>query len=110
MLIKKPSDLKYSDITDERLYLRRREFFQLGVGLMGAAAGGVLAACGSNAIDAASGRRRERRSADADRRTSTRRLVTTTEPLNKFEEITGYNNYLRVRHRARPIPRNTPGS
>ena len=41
MLIKKPADLNYSDVTDERLYLRRREFIQLGAGLMGAAAGGI---------------------------------------------------------------------
>ena len=32
MLIKRPEDLKYSDVTDERLYLRRREFIQLGAG------------------------------------------------------------------------------
>ena len=53
MLIKKPSDLKYSDVTDERTYLRRREFLQIGAGLMGATAGGLLTACGSDAIDAA---------------------------------------------------------
>jgi sulfoxide reductase catalytic subunit YedY len=92
MLIKKPSDLTYSDITDERLYLRRREFFQIGAGLMGAAAGGVLAACGSDAIDAATGV-----GANAAPQTPianiAKRMVTTTEPLNTFEEITGYNNY-----------------
>ena len=53
MLIKRPEDLKYSDVTDERLYLRRREFIKLGAGLVGAAAGGVLAACGNSALDAA---------------------------------------------------------
>jgi sulfoxide reductase catalytic subunit YedY len=92
MLIKKPSDLKYSDVTDERLYLRRREFIQIGAGLAGAAAGGMLAACGSDAINAASPA-----AAPASGQTSIpnigKRMVTTTEPLNKFEEITGYNNY-----------------
>src|SRR5215203_1102000 len=92
MVIKRPADLKYSDVTDERLYLRRREFVQLGAGLMGAAAGGVFAACGSNALDAAGGI-----PAGAAPQTPisniAKRMVTTTEPLNKFEEITGYNNY-----------------
>ena len=54
MLIKKATDIPSSEITDERLYLRRREFMQLGAGLVGAAAGGVLAACGERALDAAS--------------------------------------------------------
>ena len=92
MLIKKASDLKYSDVTDERVYLRRREFLQLGAGLMGATAGGLLAACGSDAIDAATAG-----AASAAPQTPipniAKRMVTTTEPLNKFEEITGYNNY-----------------
>jgi sulfoxide reductase catalytic subunit YedY len=92
MLIKKPSDLKYSDVTDERLYLRRREFLQVGAGLMGATAGGLLAACGSDAIDAATAT-----VANAAPQTPianiAKRMVTTDEPLNKFEEITGYNNY-----------------
>src|SRR6187549_452963 len=94
MLIKKPADLQYSDVTDERLYLRRREFMQLGVGLVGAAAGGALAACGNGALDAASG---TGSAATPPPQTPipniTRKMVTTDEPLNKFEEITGYNNY-----------------
>src|SRR3954452_12877869 len=92
MLIKNGSDLKYSDVTEERLYLRRREFIQIGAGLVGAAAGGGLAACGNSALDAASPR-----PAHAVPQTPianvTKKMVTTTEPVNKFEEITGYNNY-----------------
>ena len=92
MLIKKTPDLKYSDVTDERLYLRRREFLRFGVGLAGATAGGLLTACGSDAIDAAGVP-----VPDAALQTPianiTKRMATTTEPLNKFEEITGYNNY-----------------
>jgi sulfoxide reductase catalytic subunit YedY len=92
MLIKKPSDLKYSDVTDERLYLRRREFMQIGAGLMGAAAGGILTACGNDALDAA-----VEVPANAAPQTPianvTKKMVTTTEPINKFEEITTYNNY-----------------
>jgi len=92
MLIKKPSDLKYSDVTDERIYLRRREFLQLGAGLMGATAGGLLVGCGDDAIDAMTGS-----AAVAAPQTPianiAKRTVTTDEPLNKFEEITSYNNY-----------------
>jgi methionine sulfoxide reductase catalytic subunit len=93
MLIKKPADLKYSDVTDERLYLRRREFIQIGAGLAGAAAGGVLAACGSNAIDAASPAAAANAGAQTPIPNIAKRMVTTTETVNKFEEITSYNNY-----------------
>ena len=93
MLIKKGSDISSSEITDERLYLRRREFMQLGAGLIGAAAGGVLAACGSNALDAASPGAPENALPQTPIANITKKMVTTTEPLNKFEEITGYNNY-----------------
>ena len=92
MLIKKASDLKYSDVTDERMYLRRREFLQIGAGLMGATAGGLLVGCGSDAIDAMTA------AAPAGVPQTpianiAKRMVTTDEPVNKFEEITGYNNY-----------------
>ena len=68
MLIKKPTDIPSSEITDERLFLRRREFMQLGVGLVGAAAGGVLAACGKQRARRGLVRRAgERAAADPDR-------------------------------------------
>ena len=37
MLIKKPSKIKSSEITDQELYKKRRQFIQTGVGLAGAA-------------------------------------------------------------------------
>jgi methionine sulfoxide reductase catalytic subunit len=93
MLIKKATEIPSSEITDERLYLRRREFIQLGAGLVGAAAGGMLAACGSNALDAASSSAATNALPQTPIANVTKKMVTTTEPLNKFEEITGYNNY-----------------
>src|SRR3954454_23942486 len=93
MLIKKASDLKYSDITDERLYLKRREFIQLGAGLMGAVAGGGLTACGRDALDAAGPPPSATAAPQTPITNITKKMVTTTEPLNKFEQITGYNNY-----------------
>ncbi len=92
MLIKKTADRPSSEITDERLYLRRREFIRLGAGLAGAAAGGLLAACGTSSLDASS-------PAPATVAPQTpiadikKKMVTTSDPLNKYEEITGYNNY-----------------
>jgi sulfoxide reductase catalytic subunit YedY len=93
MLIKKPADLKHSDVTDERLYLRRREFIQFGAGLLGAAAGGVLTACGSNALDAAAPGAPSNALPQTPIANVARKMVTTSDPLNKFEEITGYNNF-----------------
>ena len=90
MIIKTRPDIPSSEITDERLYLRRREFIQLGAGLAGAAAGGLLAACGNGALDAAAPPNAAPQSPIAG---VTKKMVTTTEPLNKFEEITGYNNF-----------------
>jgi len=94
MLIKQSGDIPSSEITDERLYLRRREFIQIGAGLMGAAAGGILAACGNSALDAASApsgpENAPPQTPIADVK---KKMVTVDEPVNKFEEITGYNNY-----------------
>jgi sulfoxide reductase catalytic subunit YedY len=92
MLIKKPADILPSEVTDERLYLRRRDFMQLGAGLLGAAAGGVLAACGRDAVVDASG-------APSPPPPQTpftdikKRMVTTNDPVNTFEQITSYNNF-----------------
>src|SRR4051812_1245511 len=92
MLIKTNTEIPFSQITDERWYLRRREFLQLGAGLVGAIAGGALVACANDAVDAAMGT-----TTSAAPQTPlpgvTKKMVTTTEPVNKFEEITGYNNY-----------------
>ena len=93
MLIKKPADIPSSEITDERLYLRRREFIQLGAGLVGAAAGGLLAACGSDAVKAASAPPPVSGEPQTPIANITKKMVTTTDPLNTFEQITGYNNY-----------------
>jgi sulfoxide reductase catalytic subunit YedY len=90
MIVKTRPEILSSEITDERLYLRRREFIQLGAGLAGAAAGGLLAACGNGALDAAGPASAAPQSPIAG---IGKKMVTTTEPLNKFEEITGYNNF-----------------
>jgi sulfoxide reductase catalytic subunit YedY len=76
--IRRPSDVRSSEITDEALYLRRREF-------IGIAGGVALAAAGpfSRAVVGA-------QTALAN---VTPKVVSTDEKLNAFEEITGYNNF-----------------
>lgn len=92
MLIKKPADIPSSDITDEGLYLRRRDFMQLGAGLLGAAAGGLLAACGRDAVDA-SGAPPIDAPPQSPLTDIKKRMVTTNDPANTFEQITSYNNF-----------------
>ena len=81
MLIKRPSDILPSEITDPKFYQRRREFIKL------AAAGSVLG--GSSLLSAA-----------ADAQTAgLAKLATKKSPLSTIEEPTGYkhvtsyNNY-----------------
>jgi methionine sulfoxide reductase catalytic subunit len=92
MLIKKPADIPSSEITDERLYLRRRDFMQFGAGLLGAAAGGILAACGRDAVDA-SGAPAVASAPQTPLTDIKKKMVTVTDPLNTFEQITSYNNF-----------------
>jgi sulfoxide reductase catalytic subunit YedY len=76
--IRRPSDVRSSEITDESLYLRRREF-------IGIAGGVALAAAGpfSRPVTAA----------QTPLANVTPKVVSTDEKLNAFEEITGYNNF-----------------
>ena len=92
MLIKKPADIASSDITDEGLYLRRRDFMQLGAGLLGAAAGGIIAACGRDAVDA-SGASPIAAAPQTPLTDIKKKMVTVSDPQNTFEQITSYNNF-----------------
>jgi hypothetical protein len=44
MLIKRPADIRSSEITDKKLYLNRRDFVRTTAGTVVAAATGVLGA------------------------------------------------------------------
>ena len=82
MLIKPAPDIRPSDITDESLYLRRREFLQ-------AAAVPVVAA-------AAAGWAPDLRAAAAqdDPLPNVRKgVVTVNEPWTPYEDVTTYNNF-----------------
>jgi methionine sulfoxide reductase catalytic subunit len=92
MLIKRAPDIRLSEITDEKLYLRRREFMRLAGGAAAAAiAGPLLFGCESERIAADAGEPL------ADGQTPLSgikpNVVTTDEKRNSFEEITGYNNF-----------------
>ena len=90
MLIRKASDIRSSEITDERWYLRRREFFRLAGGLLvSGAAGSLVGACGdsSSAAGLADG------GGQSPLQNIKPKVINTDEPLNRFEDITSYNNF-----------------
>lgn len=97
MLLKRNPGIPSSEITDEQMYLRRREFMQIAAGAAVAAAAAPLVACSDDAIGAAGGV-----AAPAGGVFSAPNLpltgykekaVTVDEKLSTFEEITGYNNF-----------------
>jgi sulfoxide reductase catalytic subunit YedY len=79
MLIKRPSDLNYSDVTPKSVYSSRREFLA-SLGLAGSLAGGVLLtprpAKAAAKLDIAS-----------------KSPFSTTEKINSFQDVTHYNNF-----------------
>lgn len=78
MLIKKPFDIKPSEITDESVYLRRREFMQMATGLaLTPFVGGVMAK--SKELAALKHKKNARYS--------------TKEKLTDYDSITSYNNF-----------------
>jgi sulfoxide reductase catalytic subunit YedY len=89
MLIRKPR-IHSSEITDERVYLRRREFMRVAGGLtIGAAAGSLIQACTGDPLSA-DGAPEPGQSPLANVKP---RVIATDEKQNTFEEITGYNNF-----------------
>src|SRR5207253_819933 len=86
MLIKRPTDIRSSEITDQKLYLNRREFLTAASVTAGAAAIGAIGgeAMLQAATPAPHGRKLENVKKSA--------FVVDDKP-NKWEEITTYNNY-----------------
>ncbi len=81
MLIKKPSDIKSSEITSPELYRKRRQFIQAGVGLAGAAMvpGLWLPADVSAAREKLQGVKKS--------------ALSTDEKPTPYKDVTGYNNF-----------------
>jgi sulfoxide reductase catalytic subunit YedY len=93
MIIRRGPDIRSSEITDEKVYLRRREFMRLAGGAAAfAAAGPLLLACGSERA-AAAGSPAGLADGQTDLPNIKPKVVTTDEKWNSFEEITGYNNF-----------------
>ncbi len=80
MLIRKRTDIPYSEVTPQSLYLRRREFFQT-------AAGGAIAAAAMLAPTAA-------RAQSGPKLPNVRKSqYGAGERLNDYDDVTGYNNF-----------------
>jgi sulfoxide reductase catalytic subunit YedY len=86
MLIKPASDIRSSEITDQKLYLNRREFIRATTGTAVAAATGVLGAEAflQAATPAPHGRKLENVKPSP---------LSTDEKPNAWDQITTYNNY-----------------
>src|SRR5262245_15050618 len=93
MLIRKAPEIRASEITDERHYLRRREFMRLAGGALAAAAAGGLGACAGSGAAASSAGEAGAPAPMQSPLPIARRVVTTDEKLNTFEQITQYNNF-----------------
>jgi len=90
MLIRRCREIPGSEITDERIYLRRREFIRLAGAAAAAAVSPVASACAASPSAAA----REAGAAGQTPLANVKpKVVATDEPLNTFEQITSYNNF-----------------
>src|SRR3954469_4652639 len=97
MLLKRTPEISSSEITDERLYVKRREFMRIAATAAVAAAAAPLLACSDEAVGAS-----VPGVAPADGLFGAPNLalsgykekaVTVDEKLNSVDEITGYNNF-----------------
>jgi len=86
MLIKRASDIRSSEITDQKLYLNRREFIRAATGTAAAVATGL--ALGDTWVEAATPAAHGRKLEGVKKSP-----FSTDEKQNKWEEITTYNNY-----------------
>src|SRR5438876_9096130 len=87
MLVKKAADIKSSEITDKRLYLRRREFIQA------AAVTAVGAAVGTLGLRSARAAATWPRVKIPNVQKTASVALTTTEKPNSYQDITTYNNF-----------------
>jgi sulfoxide reductase catalytic subunit YedY len=86
MLIKRPSDIPSSEITDEKVYLNRREFIRAATRTASAVAAGVLGAESLLEAQAAAPH-------GAKLRKIAKSPLSTIEKLNTWQQITTYNNF-----------------
>ena len=85
MLIKRPDDIKSSEITDKKLYLNRRRFIQAAsLGAAGIGSGLLLPAMFGNMDEARAAKKLEG---------FTKGKFGTDEPQTPLKDITSYNNF-----------------
>jgi sulfoxide reductase catalytic subunit YedY len=87
MLIKPSSGIQSSEITDQKVYLNRREFIQQATGTAMVAAAGILAS--DALLHAATPAPRGRKLANVKKNAA----FSVSEPPNSWEQITTYNNF-----------------
>ena len=92
MFIRRPPDLRFSDITPKSLYLRRREFLQTAAGAALGAAAATLAPQLTAHVNAAPQREGTGHGAKLPNVVKSP-LSTTGEKINSWDEITSYNNF-----------------
>jgi len=93
VLIKDTTEIPSNEITDEQLYLHRREFIRLAGCAAVAAATTPLLGCSAEPIAAQPRGDGTFGSAQSPLTGYKEKAVTTDEKLNTFDEITGYNNF-----------------
>ena len=90
MLIKRPDDIKSSEITDKKLYLNRRRFIQAAsLGAAGIGTGLLAHGLFGTMDEARAARKLEG---------YTTGKFTTDEPKTPLKDITSYNKLLRAGH------------
>ncbi|MEO1573626.1 MAG: protein-methionine-sulfoxide reductase catalytic subunit MsrP, partial [Pseudomonadota bacterium] len=94
MLIKRPRDIRSSDITSESVYLNRRALLRAaGLSVGGLAAAACGAADSAPAKTAAASDGAPSKAGTGKFAKLVKSPFSTDEPLNSFDDITTYNNY-----------------
>jgi methionine sulfoxide reductase catalytic subunit len=88
MLIKKPADIRESEVTPKELYLRRRDFIKVAGSVAAVAA---TAAVGSTLLDESAAAQNPNAYKFPDLKKGS--PFDTTEKLNSYKEATTYNNF-----------------
>jgi methionine sulfoxide reductase catalytic subunit len=110
MLIKKPADIRESEVTPKALYVRRREFLKVaGSTAVAVTAAGAIGGVLTNTADA------EAQNPNAQKLTNLKKSpFSTDEKLNSYKDVTTYNNFyeygldkgdpVRYAHTLKPRP------
>jgi sulfoxide reductase catalytic subunit YedY len=91
MLIKRPADIRSSEITDQKLYVNRRQFIQAAGAIAGAAAGVGVLTKGAAVLHAVQPAAHGRKLVNVKKGSPFSN--TNGEVMNTWEQITTYNNF-----------------